>query len=249
MSGTNHEAKTEMTPPADEDAHDAQYDAPPNEEPAMPSKRRSLASKKVDASSINALAAVITDKMAAHTREMQAFAAECFLGVSQFPLQDPPSTMKWGKHNTRNVNDAATAVLLKNFEKRGLHNADPDSLIRIGLKPEWFAGTLIPSSVGKTVLELPAWELTDEGHAAMKDGLIVPFSGNHRKHALKAHYELAEKRLKTGENELKRMLKDTSDTSPEYLKAIEDKKEQVEMLKSHFAHSALWGAAIYDLSK
>ncbi len=36
-----------------------------------------------------------------------------------------------------------TTVLLRNFEKCSLHNTNPDSLICISLKLEWFARILI----------------------------------------------------------------------------------------------------------
>ncbi len=220
------------------------------DEPIPATKLRSIGGRKRNAAAVEGLSVVVTDKLAAHQREMQAYAAECFMGVSQFPLHDPPATMRWGKHNTRNVNDNAVTDLYKNFEKRGLHNADADSLIRIGIRPEWFAGNLAASSVGKTVLELPAWALTPEGEEAMREGEIIPYSGNHRKHVLKPHYTSAEKRLKRGENELKKLTpKDMEKASVEEIKAYEDKKEQVEILRSHFAQAALWGAQLYDLSK
>ncbi len=238
------------TPVSGDEDNEPNVESNVQDEPIPATKLRSIGGKKRNAAAVEGLSVVVTDQLAAHQREMQAFAVEYFMGVCQFPLYDPPATMRWGKHNTRNVNDNAVGDLYKNFEKRGLHNADPDSLIRISIRREWFAGNLAASSVGKTVLELPAWALMPEGEAAMREGEIIPYSGNHRKHALKPHYASAEKRLKRGENELKKLTpKDMEKASAEEIKAYEDKKEQVEVLRSHFAQAALWGAQLYDLSK
>lgn len=236
------------TPPPDADGAEGPIEGDTVDETALISKQRAIGGRKRNAAKVDNLSIVITDQMAALHRELQAFAVECEMGVCAFQLIDPPPTMKWGKHNTRNVNDAATADLLNNLETRGLHNADPDSLIRIGVKASWISCELIRTSVGKTVLELPLFALTAAGREAMKAGLIVPYSGNHRKHALKAHYVLAEKRLKRGENELRRLTpSDDAKPGSEEIKAYESKKEQVDILRSHFAQAALWGAQLYDL--
>lgn len=88
------------------------------------------------------------------------------------------------------------------------------------------------------------------GKAAMRSGLITPFSGNHCKHMLKEHYKLAEKRLKKAELKQKKLSPENF-VSPTDLQinAYKVKSKHVQILRMHLLQAELWGVELFDLGE
>ncbi len=217
---------------------------------APTSRKPSRTRKACEVTDVDALSVVVTDIASAECREQQAACAGASLGYCGFGLKDAHPKIRWGKINNRPINEKAAGLLLNNLEVHGLHNAEPDTVIRIGVKKDWIDFTPTRDLYGKTVLDLPEFKLTPAGEAAMCTGLIIPFSGNHRKHALKEHYKLAEKRLKKAELELKKLSPENFVSPTELqINAYNVKTEHVEILRTHLLQAELWGTELFDLGE
>lgn len=100
------------------------------------------------------------------------------------------------------------------------------------------------------VLQLPRFRLTASGNIALRDGLIRPYSGNHRKEALREYSKLADRRVKTAESELKRLAqRGANKLQGDQLAQYQTKVRLVDTLRSHAQQAKLWGAQIYDLGR
>ncbi len=216
----------------------------------VPKHTRTHRTKDEEAKRIAAadhLSLVVSEQAMAKLKELQMLAKEATLGYTAFPLASAPRTMTWGKHNTRDINKTKSNELLQNMEK-GLNNCDPETVIRIGMRREWYNGNFTDDLMGKTVLDLPGWRLTAAGLQAMKEGRIIPFSGNHRRDAITDLLKLSKKRVRALENEMKRM----APKGPEELDTVafasyKKKDESLVTLKEHAEKSKLWCAQVYDL--
>lgn len=134
------------------------------------------------------LVLVLNEKKMAKQRELQALAQLAVLGYCAFPLAKPSPSINWGKYNPRDINPAKSALLRANMDT-GLNNCDPQTVIKIGMRKGWFEGEFVNDIWGMSVLDLPQWKLTLAGMKAMKEGKIIPFSGNHHRHALIGYKE------------------------------------------------------------
>lgn len=193
------------------------------------------------------LALVVNEKKMEKQRKWQVIAQSAVLGYCAFPLAKPSASINWGKYNPRNINPAKSALLRANMDL-GLNNCDPQTVIRIGMKKDWYEGELVKDIWGMTVLDIPQWKLTPAGMKALKEGKIVPFSGNHRRHALIGYEETVRNRVKAMENEIKRFApKGPNALDANALKTLAEKKKNLATLEELAEKAKLWAAQIYDL--
>ncbi len=200
------------------------------------------------------LVSVIGDRLAAKNVKSQAIADDAHLGYCAFPMIDTPPGVKWGKINNREVMQPAVKKLLDGFEENGMLSALPDRVIRIAVKKKWVSTKLMSTTSGKNVLQLPLFELTEEGKEVARKGEIIPYSGNHRRAALAEHKKATKKNIKVIQREIKKLApkknaKNTKNAIPSDRAALEleEKKEYLAEMETRLEMCHLWGAELYDL--
>ncbi len=202
------------------------------------------------------LASIIGDRMATENLKSQAIADAANLGFCAFQILEPYAGIVWGMINSRELIQPAIKRILDGFKENGMQSSLPERVIRIAVKKSWISTKLVPTTSGKDVLHLPLFELTDKGVEAARKGLIIPYSGNHRRAALFEHKKATEKSIKLIEREIKKLApkknaRNTKNAIPTDRAALElkEKTEYLEEMKTWLDMCHLWGAQIYDLGE